>query len=433
MRISPSRASRCSETVTGRSADPEPLSKAARTRHLALVLDVVDRLEVALGCLRSLRGRDRRRSSRGAQGRIYAHSASEGSTSKPGSSGPWTRIAASRRPRSSRRCPCRDRRAGSPREARWKRAVTASRSARLAATPPTTAIVVAPVRSAAACEPGHELVDRGNLEARGEVGDHLRVGRDAGLGQRSRTEVADEIPNRGLEPAERERPVEAGPGQRKAGRISCTAPRAGSPAPPGYSRPSSRATLSNASPAASSRVAASRSATPCSRSTTHSVCPPLTSSARYGGSRSVSASQALYTCPARWETPTIGSPRASAALGRVHRADDQAAGQPGPARDRHGIDGVPATRHGRERGVDDGRRAPRGARAQPAPGTTPPWTACRAICDDTTEERTSRPSLSTAAAVSSQEVSMARRFRRTGTPSRGRRRPPRRRARSGSR
>src|SRR5206468_3836308 len=41
-------------------------------------------------------------------------------------------------------------------------------------------------------------------------------------------------------------------------------------------------------------------------------------------------------------------------------------------------------------------------------GTTPPYTAWTLICDATTSERTQRPSSTTDAAVSSQEVSMPR-------------------------
>src|ERR1039458_10461150 len=55
-------------------------------------------------------------------------------------------------------------------------------------------------------------------------------------------------------------------------------------------------------------------------------------------------------------------------------------------------------------------------------GTTPPWGACRAICFDTWLERISRPSRTTAAAVSSHEVSMARMFT-LRTPSGGAARP----------
>src|SRR5438105_3704799 len=41
-------------------------------------------------------------------------------------------------------------------------------------------------------------------------------------------------------------------------------------------------------------------------------------------------------------------------------------------------------------------------------GTTPPKRACRSVCEATTLDRITRSSVKTAAAVSSQEVSMAR-------------------------
>ena len=132
------------------------------------------------------------------------------------------------------------------------RALTASRSARLAATPPTTATVPAPVRSTAAAQAVDQLIDGGHLEARGQVGDHPRVAGGARRRECARTEVADHVAHRGLEAAERERSARAGCGAAGIAPGSPDARSAAWPDRPGTPRPSRRATLSKASPAASS-------------------------------------------------------------------------------------------------------------------------------------------------------------------------------------
>ena len=74
--------------------------------------------------------------------------------------------------------------------------------------------------------------------------------------------------------------------------------------PPGNGSPSSRATLSNASPAASSMVAPS-GVTPVVTSSTRSRLewPPLTSIASTGSGSGPCSSWSTATCEARWLTP----------------------------------------------------------------------------------------------------------------------------------
>ena len=67
--------------------------------------------------------------------------------------------------------------------------------------------------------------------------------------------------------------------------------------PPGYGSPMSFATLSNASPAASSRVRPSRRYSPQRSTSTISVCPPETSSAMKGGTASACSSAVANRCP----------------------------------------------------------------------------------------------------------------------------------------
>src|ERR1022692_2414197 len=133
-----------------RRTDAEPLGEVPRPRHLALVLDVVDRLEVPLGGFRTVEGWVA--AGAHADG-IYAHSASEGSTSKPGASGPWTRSRCQPAAAIIAALSVQRSKGGITTRSPLNRAPTASRSARLAATPPTTATVVAPVRSAAISRP----------------------------------------------------------------------------------------------------------------------------------------------------------------------------------------------------------------------------------------------------------------------------------------
>src|SRR6267142_1867806 len=70
-------------------------------------------------------------------------------------------------------------------------------------------------------------------------------------------------------------------------------------APPGYGSPSSFATLSNASPAASSSVFPSARYSPSERTSYSEVCPPETTRASQGGAGAGSASSTASRCPSR--------------------------------------------------------------------------------------------------------------------------------------
>jgi len=103
--------------------------------------------------------------------------------------------------------------------------------------------------------------------------------------------------------------------------------------PPGYARPRSVATLSNASPAASSRVSPSRRYRPQAGTSSSNVWPPETSSATNGGAE-------IAILDRRRETGALpyGARRSGARIaGKGERlgvddADEQRAGQAGARR-----------------------------------------------------------------------------------------------------
>src|SRR3954465_12984857 len=101
--------------------------------------------------------------------------------------------------------------------------------------------------------------------------------------------------------------------------------------PPGKGSPSTRATLSKASPAASSTVRPS-DRTSCARSGTRSkeLCPPETSSAIEGSARGPCCSSSTATCAARWLTPYRGTSRASAYAFAAATPTRRAPVSPGP-------------------------------------------------------------------------------------------------------
>ena len=103
--------------------------------------------------------------------------------------------------------------------------------------------------------------------------------------------------------------------------------------PPGKGSPSSRATLSNASPAASSTVApnsVTRSPPTCGTSS-RDECPPDTSRATHGSSSGPCSSRSTATCADRWLTPYSGFPRASANALAAATPTSSAPASPGPA------------------------------------------------------------------------------------------------------
>ena len=127
---------------------------------------------------------------------------------------------------------------------------------------------------------GHLHVDDRLLEARRQVGhDRCRgpprapPSRAAARPSSTRSSRSRSRPNRSI-----------ARGNRIAFGIAGRAPAASSAGPPGNPSPSSRATLSNASPAASSSVWPSTSWRNSSGMCTIIVWPPLTTSATYGGS-----------------------------------------------------------------------------------------------------------------------------------------------------
>ena len=156
-----------------------------------------------------------------------------------------------------------------------------------------------------------------------------------------------------------------GPAGRSAGR-------------PGTAGPSRRATLSNASPAASSTVApnsVTRSPPTCGTSSSDE-CPPDTSSATHGSSSGPCSSRSTATCADRWLTPYSGLP--SGQRERLGRGDARPAARrrararpsPRPRRRRRRV--TPAVANAR-RSV--GTIACRCARLATS-GTTPPKRAC---------------------------------------------------------
>jgi hypothetical protein len=163
--------------------------------------------------------------------------------------------------------------------------------------------------------------------------------------------------------------------------------------------------LSNASPAASSRVWPTRRYRPGPSIETIMVWPPDTRSTVTGHSIAGWSSKAAKRWPSRWLTPTKGTSHARAsALASLTPTSNEPM-RPGPT--------VAAT------AVSSGPRSPPARAnasattgvssstwARPASsGTTPPNAACRSTWLATTDDSTLPPA-STAAAVSSHDVSM---------------------------
>ena len=109
-----------------------------------------------------------------------------------------------------------------------------------------------------------------------------------------------------------------------------------SAAPPGYPNPSSRAPLSNASPAASSSVCPTTSNRgPQSVTRASNVWPPLAMRPRYGGSNGSGARRPAAMCPWRWSTGASGSSCAAASALRGTHSHEQRPHQPRTAGDRY--------------------------------------------------------------------------------------------------
>ena len=101
--------------------------------------------------------------------------------------------------------------------------------------------------------------------------------------------------------------------------------------PPGNGSPSSRATLSKASPAASSMVDPIGSTSPVTSPTRSRLeWPPETSSARQGSGSGPCSSWSTATWAARWLTPYSGVPRPSASALAEATPTSSAPARPGP-------------------------------------------------------------------------------------------------------
>ena len=215
------------------------------------------------------------------------------------------------------------------------------------------------------------------------------------------------------------------PGRSSNGRGSGT--REGSPdaaststaGPPGWPRPRIFATLSNASPGASSMVPPRRVKSSGPSTRRNWQWPPDTSSMRYGNA-TPSVSRGVSACPARWFTPTSGS-RVPAAIPLASITPAMTPPiSPGPA-----VTAIPS-RSGSATPASASacstHRSRRSAWARAAiSGTTPPKSACSADCPATTDDRiraAPSPARTMAAALSSQLLSMPRKVSVILVPSR---------------
>src|SRR5215208_2280099 len=135
------------------------------------------------------------------------------------------------------------------------------------------------------------------------------------------------------------------------------------------------------------------------------VWAPDTSSTSIGSGRSGSSRKAAYTCASRWLTPTKGTShtRARALAALMPTSSDPT--RPGPTVQATASTSGPWSPASTRASATTGVSSSTWARLATS-GTTPPKRAWRSTWLDTTEERTSVPSRTTAAAVSSQLVSM---------------------------
>ncbi len=137
------------------------------------------------------------------------------------------------------------------------------------------------------------------------------------------------------------------------------------------------------------------------------VWPPLASRHVNGGSRSVGRRKSDATCPCRWSTATSGSRRAHASAFAAATPTSSAPISPGPAvtptaSTSSSVAPAPASASSIT-GATSSR-----CRRDATSGTTPPNRACSSACEATTFARISPSSVTTAAAVSSHDVSRPR-------------------------
>ena len=200
---------------------------------------------------------------------------------------------------------------------------SALRSSELAATPPTTAIRPAPSSAAAGAGALDERRDDRALVGGGQVGPPAL--------QLVRRQVAHRVEKRGLQAGEGE--VEAGhardregrtPPDRRRGRRGRARRLPDSPARAG-ARPCRRPRRRRR------RASSPRPRSPrASRTSRSSVCPPLASRQRNGGSSGSGWRYSEATCPCRWSTGISGSRRDQASAFAAERPTRSAPISPGP-------------------------------------------------------------------------------------------------------
>src|SRR3954471_12356889 len=149
--------------------------------------------------------------------------------------------------------------------------------------------------------------------------------------------------------------------------------------PPGNGSPSTRATLSKASPAASSTVRPSDCTSRARSGTSRSeLCPPETSSAIEGSASGPCWSSSTATCAARWLTPYSGTSRASAYAFAAATPTSRAPVSPGPEVTATASTSSALTPASASARCTVGTIASRCAR-EAISGTTPPNRSCSAI------------------------------------------------------
>src|SRR5256712_864020 len=182
-------------------------------------------------------------------------------------------------------------------------------------------------------------------------------------------------------------------------------------APPGYGRPSSLATLSKASPAASSRVWPRARYSPGARTSYSEVWPPETTRPSQGGAGARSESSTAIRCPSMWLTPTSGILAAAASDFATWTPTSRAPTRPGPR-----VTAIPSRLRSSHPAFLSASSRTGSTRCrwsrEASSGTTPPHFSWTSVCvwttSDSTLPRRPSPVSTTAAAVSSQLVSRPR-------------------------
>src|SRR2546427_59957 len=182
-------------------------------------------------------------------------------------------------------------------------------------------------------------------------------------------------------------------------------------APPGYGRPSSLATLSKASPAASSRVWPRARYSPGARTSYSEVWPPETTRPSQGGTGARSESSTAIRCPSMWLTPTSGILAAAASDFATWTPTSRAPTRPGPR-----VTAIPSRLRSPHPAFLSASSRTGSTRCrwsrEASSGTTPPHFSWTSVCvwttSDSTLPRRPSPVSTTAAAVSSQLVSRPR-------------------------